>query len=218
LRQVVDQLLAKFHLTGLVNVTLIAHLHKDGGQRWTVAGFERNQPAWEAMLDRLGWQIYVTNIPQATYEAPQIILTYRRQPQLERSVSRLKSRNLHIRPLFLHDQQRIIGLTWILLLALRIIVLMEFRVRRHLQLRDETIVGLKPCSNSFVTQRPTTERMLKAFADITWSTITLSDTQHHHVTSLTHTQRHILCLLDLSPDIYEQFGSDRSKPLFNLRE
>jgi transposase len=218
LRHVVNQLLAKFHLTGVVNVTLTAQQHQDGGPRWIVAGFERNQPAWEAMVARLGWQIYVTNVPDDAYDAAQIIHTYRRQPHLERSVSRLKSRNLHIRPVFLHDEQRIVGLTWILLLALRIIVLMEYRVRRELQARHESIVGLKPGSKTFATQRPTTERMLQAFADITWSVVTLADTQHSHVTPLTDTQRHILRLLKLPTDIYEQFASDHPKPLFNLRE
>jgi transposase len=218
LRQVVDQLLAKFHLTGLVKVTLTAQKHKDGGQRWIVAGFERDQPAWEAMIARLGWQIYVTNVPDQAYDAPQIIHTYRRQPHLERSVSRLKSRNLHIRPLFLHHQQRIVGLTWVLLLALRIIVLIEYRVRRQLQTHNQTIVGLKPGSKTVATQRPTTERILRAFGDITWSTITLADTQHHHLTPLTDTQRHILRLLDLSTDIYERLTAINPKPLFNLRE
>jgi hypothetical protein len=94
---------------------------------------------------------------------------------------------------------------------------MEYRVRRELNKRNEVIVGLKPASNT-ATQRPTTERMLKAFSDITWSTITLDGTQHHHVTPLTDTQRHILRLLYLEPDVYERLTFDDPKPLFNLRE
>jgi transposase len=217
LRRVVDQLLEKFHLTGLVTVTLSAEPHPDGGQRWRVAAYERDQTAWQAMVARLGWQVFLTNVPVSTYEAAQIIHTYRRQPHLERAIARLKNRNLHLRPVFLHDEQRIVGLTWLLVLVLRLIILTEYRLRQQLQTRQEAIVGLKP-SSSFATQRPTTERMLKAFDNITWSTVTVDGFQHHHVTPLTDTQRHILRLLDLSTDIYERLASDHPKPLFNLRE
>jgi transposase len=218
LSQVVEQLLNKYHLTGVIKVTLAAEKHKDGGERWIVADYERDQEAWQAMVARLGWQIFLTNVPDEKYDAAQIIHTYRRQPHLERGISRLKSRNLHIRPVYLHDEQRIVALTWILVLALRIIVLMEYRVRRELKKRDEMIIGLKPGSKTVATQRPTTERMLKAFANITWSTVTLDGTQHHHVTPLTDTQRHILQLLNLSTDVYERLTFHNPKPLFNLRE
>ena len=218
LSQVVQQLLHKYHLSGVIKVTLTAKKHKDGGERWIVADYEHDQDAWQAMVDRLGWQIFLTNVPNEAYDAAQIIHTYRHQPHLERGIARLKSRNLHIRPVYLHDEQRIVGLTWILVLALRIIVLMEYRVRRELKNRKKMIVGLKPGSKTVATQRPTTERMLKAFSDITWSTITLDGTQHHHVTPLTDTQLHILQLLHLSTNVYERLTLDDPKPLFNLRE
>lgn len=218
LRQGVDQLLKQFGLTGLVNVTLTAEPHKDGGQRWIVADYQRHQAAWEAMVARLGWHIYLTNVPEEDYTVMQIIHIYRRQPLLERSISRLKSRNLNIRPVFLHDQQRISALTWLLVLALRILVLTEFRIRRKLQLQHQTIIGLKPGSPSVATQRPTTERILRAFDDITWSIISLGETQHFHLTPLTQTQLHILDLLNLSSDIYLSLTFENSKPLFNLRE
>lgn len=219
LRQVVDQTLKHFGMTGLVEVTLTAEDHKDGGQRWIVADYQRHQAAWQAMTARLGWQIYVTNVPEQEYTVQQIIHTYRRQPLLERTISRLKSRNLHIRPVFLHDQHRISALTWLLVLALRILVLTEFRIRQELKRRHEKIIGLKPGSPTVATDRPTTERILKAFDGITWSIISFHDqTQYFHLTPLTQTQLHILDLLHLSPDIYLNLTFDRPKPLFNLRE
>ena len=219
LRQVVDQMLKQFGMTGLVTVTLTAETHKDGGQRWIVADYQRHQVAWEAMVARLGWQIYLTNAPEQLYTVAQIIHTYRRQPLLERSISRLKSRNLHIRPVFLQDQQRIAALTWLLVLALRILVLTEFRVRQELKLRHQSIIGLKPGSPTTAIDRPTTERILKAFDGLTWSIISFHDqTQHFHLTPLTQTQLHILDLLHLSADIYLNLNFDHPKPLFNLRE
>lgn len=218
LHQEVTNLLDRYHLTGIVSVTLKAEPHRDGGQRWLVSGYHCDEAAWQHMIDRLGWQIYLSNTPSNLYSAPDLVLTYRRQPRLEQAISRLKSRNLHIRPVFLHNEQRICGLTWLLLLALRVIVLLEFRVRRQLAQRHETIVGLNPASKNQSTDRPTTERLLKAFDHITFSIIDLGPVIHHYVTPLTPTQVHILSLLNLSDDIYLRLVDAQPKPLLILRE
>lgn len=159
------------------------------------------------MVACLGWHIYLSNVPEQAYTVQQIIHTYRRQPLLERTISRLKSRNLHIRPISLHDQQRICALAWLLVLALHILVLTEFRIRREWKFRQQSILGLKSSSPAVATNRPTTERILQAFEGITWS-----------IVSLEETQLHILDLLHLSADIYLNLNFDLSKPLFNLRE
>ena len=49
----------------------------------------------------------------------------------ERTFSRLKTRNLHLRPVFLRDETRIAGLVWLLCLALRVLTLTEQRLRRR---------------------------------------------------------------------------------------
>jgi transposase len=218
LAQVVDTLLQKYHLYGIVTVTYKGEVHRDGGQRWVVAGYQCDADAWQEMIDRLGWQVYLSNAPTDLYSDPDLVLIYRHQPRVEQGISRLKSRNLHIRPVFLHNEQRICGLTWLLLLALRVIVLLEFRVRRELTQREEEIVGLNPASKNQGTDRPTTERMLKAFGNITFSIVDLGHTVHYHVTPLTQTQLHILSLLHLSDDIYLRLADSQPKPLFNLRE
>lgn len=218
LQQEVSNLLDRYHLTDIVTVTLKAAPHRDGGQRWLVSGYQCDETAWQHMVDRLGWQIYLSNAPPDLYSDPDLVLTYRRQPRLEQAISRLKSRNLHIRPVFLHDQQRICGLTWLLLLALRVILLLEFRVRRELAQRHEAIVGLNPASKNQSTDQPTTERLLKAFGNITFSIIDLGPAIHHHVTPLTPTQLHILSLLNLSDDIYLRLAEAQPKPLLILRE
>ena len=41
-KQVVDQTLDQFGLTGLVTITLTAEVHKDGGQRWLVADYQHH--------------------------------------------------------------------------------------------------------------------------------------------------------------------------------
>lgn len=218
LAQVTAKLVHKHKLADVITVTFKAEPHADGGQRWLVADYQCNSQAWQHMVARLGWQVYLSNAPADLYSDPDLVLTYRRQPRLERGISRLKSRNLHIRPVFLHDQQRIRGLTWLLFLALRVLVLLEFRVRRELAQRDEKIVGLNPASKTQATDRPTTERLLEAFGNITFSIIQQDDATYYHVTPLTPTQEHILSLLNLPNDIYLRLAESQPKPLFNLRE
>jgi transposase len=218
LAQLTAKLLHKYKVEDVITVTFKAEPHPDGGQRWLVAAYQCDTEAWQRMVARLGWQVYLSNAPADRYSDPDLVLTYRRQPRLERGISRLKSRNLHIRPVFLHDQQRICGLTWLLFLALRVVVLLEFRVRRQLAQREEKIAGLNPASKTQATDLPTTERLLEAFGNITFSIIQQDDATYYHVTPLTPTQEHILSLLNLPNDIYLRLAESQPKPLFNLRE
>ena len=218
LQKEVDGLLKKHHMSDIIAVKLIGHPHTDKGYRWVVDAYQRQPEAWQKMVDRLGWGVYLSNAPVFAYSTAQLIHTYRQQPHLERGISYLKSRYLHIRPVFLHDQQRIVGLTWLLILALRVMMLTEFQARRQLAQHNESIRGLKVGSPNTATQRPTAEKMFAAFEGINWTLVSLEDTQHAHITPLNDTQKHILRLLDLPDALYARLGYTKPKPLLNLRE
>ena len=68
--------------------------------------------------------------------------------------------------MFLHDEQCIRGLMVIMGIALRLLTLAEFVVRQHLEANRESLPGLYEGNPHRQTNRPTTERMLKAFEDI----------------------------------------------------
>ncbi len=218
LRQVVDALLSKAHLSGLVQVQLTAEPRADGTARWIVGAYAVDLGAWRALVDRLGWHVYVTSTTAAQYPAPALVDAYRHQVIQERGFARLKTRNLHIRPVYLSDERRIAALTWLLCLALRVLTLTEYRLRSALQQRGETLAGLNPASRTQATQRPTTERLIQAFQDITRICITAPDQVLQHVTPLTPTQAHILSLLALPPDLYARLATPFPQPLVNLRE
>ena len=78
-----------------------------------------------------------------------------------------------IRPLYVRDERRIAGLVWLLLLALRVLVLVEQRVRQALAERNQELTGLNPASRTQTTTQPTSERILKAFKNLTRSQIEL---------------------------------------------
>ena len=64
------------------------------------------------------------------------------------------------------------------------------------------LVGLHKENPKKATDRPTTERLLQTFSNITLTIIQFPDRIIRHITPLTPLQEHILTLLDLSPDIY----------------
>jgi len=163
LEATVAALLSTEHLEGVVWVQPAEATRRDGTACWIVGSFGVDLGACQAMVDRLGWQVYLTNTTTAQYAAPALVRAYRQQVIQERGFARLKTRNLHIRPLYLSDERRIAGLTWLLCLALRVLTLTEYRLRTALQQRRETLTGLNPAARTQATAQPTTERVLAAF-------------------------------------------------------
>ncbi len=203
----VDGLLNHYHLRGLVQVVLTEQVLPDQSSRWIVQAFQRDQAAWDAYVDRLGWSMYLTNTTVQQYDLPTLLWTYRYQIVHERGFARLKTRRLHIRPVYLRDEQRIAGLVWLLCLALRVLTVTEFRLRTELQRRHETLVGLNPAVPSQATTRPTTERVLHAFRNLTLTLFVADGLQTCFMSDLSPIQQHILALLNLPSDLYTRLAS-----------
>jgi transposase len=204
LEQVVAERIARAGLTGIVQATVGEERGLNGTRRWIVTSVWIDRAAWQAMIDRLGWQVYVTNTTETQYEAPALVAAYHEQPILERGFARLKTRNLQIRPLYLRDEVRIAGLVWLLCLALRVLTLTEHRLRTALMERQEAIVGLNPASRTQASTRPTSERVIAAFSNLTLTVLDAPTVHQWHVSPLNATQQHLLSLLGLPPDLYER--------------
>jgi transposase len=161
-----------------------------------------------AALERShGWRLYVTNCSADQLSLADAVLTYRQSPTFERGFSRLKNRPLGLRPLYLHREDHIIGLVRLLSLALRLLTLVEFVVRRELQTHDEKLAGLYEGNPHRQTNRPTTERLLRAFDNISLTFVTLPSQKIVYVTPLTPLQSRILSLLGLPSSIYTELAA-----------
>jgi hypothetical protein len=62
------------------------------------------------------------------------------------------------------------------------------------------------------TSRPTAEALLKACQLIHLSVVTLGQQAHRHLTPLSELQQRILCLLNISPALYDRLGAESPKP------
>src|SRR5437867_2750667 len=132
LEQVVAERIERAGLTGVVGASIGEEVLPNRTRRWIVSGLWVVRRAWQALVERLGWQVYVTNTTQTHYDAPALVAAYHDQAIHERGFARLKTRNLQIRPVYLRDEVRIAGLVWLLCLALRILTLTEHRLRTAL--------------------------------------------------------------------------------------
>ena len=218
LAAVIAKRIAEAKLEGVVQTALEPYALPDGESTWVVAAVWVDLGAWQAMVERLGWQVYVSNTVPEEYDVEALVATYHQQPIHERSFSRLKTRNLHLRPLYVRDERRIAGLVWLLCLALRILVLTEQRLRTAIEQQGTALVGLNPASRTQATSTPTTERVLRAFRNLTVTVVTGAGWEQRHVSSLNDTQEQILDLLGLPSTLYACLGQPPGNFVLQMRE
>lgn len=97
--------------------------------------------------------------------------------------------------------------TWWRDLRVKLPLYEETGVREGLQASKETLSDLYVGNPKRETARPTTERLLRAFRDITLTVVYLEDRTIRHVTPLSQLQRRILALLGLPAAIYKDLAS-----------
>jgi transposase len=167
-----------------------------------VLGFWINETAVKELTATYGWRAYATNVPNEQLSLETAVLTYRDEWLIERGFHRLKGAPLSLDPMYVKRDDQATGLINLLSLAVRILTLIEFVVRRALKQQNTTLIGLHKENPKKENSNPTTERLLQVFSNIFLTTIYLSDRTIRHITPLSDLQTKILSLLDLSPDIY----------------
>lgn len=170
--------------------------------RYQITAVVRHEADITALKDTFGWRAYATDVSTAQLTLTEAVLTYRDEWLIERSFHRLKGAPLSLSPLFVKRDDQVVGLINLLTIALRVLTLIEFVVRRTLKREQAELVGLHKENPKKATATPTTERLLQAFSNITLTIVQLPDRAMRHVTPLTSLQVHILELLGLSPNIY----------------
>ena len=96
-----------------------------------------------------------------------------------------------------------LALICLLSIALRVLVLTQFVVRRNLQQAGATLKGIYPGQPGRQTAQPTTEMMLWALRGVTLSRITIDGTRLYHLTPLNAVQKRIFVLMEVPLEIYD---------------
>lgn len=166
--------------------------------------------AVQAAEQRLGWRVYATNHAAEELPLERAVRAYRHEYLIERDMERLKGHPLSLTPLYLQAPTRVKGLVRLLSLGLRLLTLIEFRVRRGLAATQQELAGLYAGNPTRATARPTTERMLAAFREIHLTLLQEGETLRRHLTALSGVQQRILDLLNFPHTIYTDLCHDSS--------
>ena len=157
--------------------------------------FKRDHAAIATAARTDGIYALATNLPGKRLTAGQLLRDYKGQQIVERRHRDYKQ-TLKVRPIFLHNDDRIYALTSIIGIALLIFGLIETETRKALG-DSELLPGLLPENRA---AKPTGRNVLAAFQG-------LSLTYTHagiELDRLTHTQRRVLELLNITPPWPEQ--------------
>jgi transposase len=172
-----------------------------------------DEAALEAAVRRLGWRIYRTNQPVKQLSLEQAVLAYRSEYLVERSLGRLKGRPLSLRPMYVQRDDHATGLIRLLTIALRVLTLLEFVVRRQLASEGASGSGLYAGNPKRETARPTAERLLEAFQEVTLTVIEGVQQVYRYLTALSPLQERILGLLGFSSRVYTRLCTVSHEPL-----
>ena len=162
--------------------------------------YEIDEARLTQVIDDFGWRVYATQAPPDRLSLSLAVHEYRSEYRIEHSFSRLKGQSLSLHPMYLQRDEHRIGLVRLLSLALSLLSLLQYVVRRELTQTNQELTGLY---GQMTTDRPTSERILQTFDNIT---LTIIKTEHEtirHTTPLTSIQRTILTLLKITPDVYQ---------------
>jgi transposase len=173
--------------------------------RYHITHISRQADAITARSQRFGWKAFVTNAVQQRLSLQAAVLCYRNEYRVERIFNRLKSR-VHIAPLFVKRNEQIEGLTYLLTLGVRVLTVTEFVLRRSLETEQARLPGFHPENKHRMTDKPTAERILKAFSGISLTIIQNAAGEDilRRLTPLSGLQEDILQRLGLGAALYGQ--------------
>lgn len=172
--------------------------------RYAITAVQRNEAAIAQTKARQGWRVQVTNLPASRWSLREAVLLYNGGWSVERDFHLLKDQPLGIQPMYVREDEQIVGLTRLLTIALRVLTLSELQVRSGLAEADEGLSGLYEGQPKRTTEHPTAARCLKAISrmEITATRVAAVEQVQWHVTDLPSLLKRMLKLLHLSPTLY----------------
>lgn len=214
-KMAIAKILKENKVEGLLEVTIVGNkkekkvrAYKERPARVTVTwnfqlSHERNTAAIEKQKMMQGWQVYATNVEQKKLSFEKCVWKYRHQSNVESRFNDLRNKIVPLLPIFLQKDNRIKGLVNILLLALKVCSVIEYKVAKALKDKGEELKNVYEGNPKRGTSRPSATRIFNAFKFISISLIYSQKKLDFAVmTKLEPVQKKILELLGLDHQIY----------------
>ena len=169
---------------------------------------ERQEAAIKKKKKYMGWQVYATNTTKDLLPFEKCVWKYRHQSNIESRFDDIRNKMAALLPVFLQKDNRIMGLVNILLLALKVCSLLEYKVAKSLQKQNKMLYNVYEGNPKRGTDRPSAKRILTALNSISFSLIFENNKlQFVLMTKLKDVQKEILQLLELNQEIYTDLNS-----------
>jgi len=220
----VAAILERYQVRGLLEVKIQAKEHtrrirpyRGGAAREETTyalslSLARIPDAIESAEAAMGWRVYATNRAADQLSLAQAVLAYRDEYLVERSIGRLKGAPLSLSPVYLSRDDHATGLVRLLTIGLRVLTVLEYTIRQKMATEGVSVAGLYAGQPSRTTARPTAERVLEAFGNLTLTVVRLGGQVIRHLTPLSALQQRLLALAGLDPMSYEQLTTHSFEP------
>jgi transposase len=165
---------------------------------------ERQEDKIEERKKLMGWQVYATNLPEEKMSFEQCVWKYRYQSNIERQFDNIRNKVVKLLPVYLNKDNRIIGLVNLLMLALKVCCLTEYKVAKALKEQNDELADIYEGNPKRTSKKPSAKRLFKAFDGISIALIFENKRLNYALlTKLEPVQKKILQLLDLDKNLYE---------------
>jgi transposase len=164
---------------------------------------------FEEMRHKAGWRPYVTNAPKKILTFASAYRFYRKTMYvIEIGFHYLKD-YINISPLFVRNERQIIGLTRLLMLALKILTLMSAEIRCTMEKEKAVLQGLYAGQPSRKHTAPTAQSILEYFSrqNIALIGVKTGESWHWQIKPLNDMCRRILELLKIPQECYSDITS-----------
>lgn len=157
------------------------------------------------MRQKIGWRLFVTNASRSILTFCSAYKFYRKTMYVIEIGFHMLKDYLNISPLFVRNQKQILGMTRLLMLALKILTLMTAEIRANIKKEKIVLQGLYAGQPARKHQSPTAQSILEYFSmcDITLIGHKIDGLWNWGITPVTDIARIILRLLKLSENIYD---------------
>jgi len=154
----------------------------------------RNERAIQAAEALDGYYVLCTNLPAQEANLLEAFTDYKAQSEVEKRFSNVKG-PLRVRPVFLKNNDRILALVTVILLALTVFCLLEREVRRNLPDGDGMMPGLLPENRR---ARPTGRNILRKLSTQILILSTIDGQLYKQRGPISDLQKRLLQLLGVS--------------------
>jgi transposase len=172
--------------------------------RYQITRVERDEAAIARRIERLAWRVQVSNLEERSLDLLGCVLAYRQGWCLEQEFHLVKSPPLSLGPLWVWKEDQLEGLTRLLLIALRLLTLLQLRVREEVAEEAEALTGTYSGQAGRRDERPTALRLLGALAraGLTLTRLEQGGLVSWHLSKAPALLEKLLRWLDLPADLY----------------